>query len=94
MGPQCGVDPLDFLPQRPPLPGLLRGVEAHMRSTCAVRSTVSFSAAIPAEFPGPQTPFYLINRAFLLDRSLPPRVSFVPLPAPVRSRRKRRFMSC
>ena len=51
MGPQCGVDPLDFLLQRPPLPGLLRGVEAHMRSTCYVRSTVSFSAVIPAEFP-------------------------------------------
>ena len=37
MGPQCGVDPLDFLPQRPPLPGLLRGVEVHTRSTRAVR---------------------------------------------------------
>ena len=50
--------------------------------------TVSFSAAIPAEFPGPQASFYLINRVFLPDRSSPSRVCFVPLTAPVRSRRK------
>ena len=55
MGPHRGVDPLDFLLQRPPLPGLLRGVEAHTRSTCAVRSTVSFSDVIAAEVPGQET---------------------------------------
>ena len=51
------------------LPGLLRGAEAHTRSTCAVRSTVSFSAGIPAGFPGPQTLFYLLKCVFLLDHA-------------------------
>ena len=59
VGPQYGVDPLDFLPQRPPLPGLLLTAEAHMRSVPLTarsdpRACAGFGVANGRQVAGPE----------------------------------------